>query len=256
MKTLPTITNQQLQILILLYRYRFLHRHHIQYLLNHKNHHLILTWLKDLETKGYIKSRISIRLGAILNPTLYFLATKSKYKLNDVEGISPAFLERIYKEAYKTKTFIDRCLTIADLNIKISNQKGRESLHFFPKRDLKSYRYFPHPLPDAYLSIKSPQETTRYFVDVIDDSIPRFVIRKRIQQYVEYNDDGKWQEQNDEQLPSILLVCSDSNTQKFLNSYIAEFLDDEGVTDMHFYLTGQNSSKETKKEWQKVQSSA
>ena len=47
-------TPKQLEILLLLYRFRFLNSPQIQAILNHKYHHRIQTWLNDLLTKDYI----------------------------------------------------------------------------------------------------------------------------------------------------------------------------------------------------------
>src|SRR5258708_20997867 len=51
---LPHITQQQQRILILLYRFRFLNRLHIQKFLHHKDKKTINVWLKDLKEKEYI----------------------------------------------------------------------------------------------------------------------------------------------------------------------------------------------------------
>lgn len=252
MKTIQTITNQQLQILILLYRFRFLTRLHIQQLLNHKNHQRILTWLKDLETKGYIKSKTSTRLGAIQNPTIYYLATKSKYVLEDVEGISPTYLSRVYKESYKSQVFVDHCLEGANLNLyfAIQTKSTKEELFFFTKQDLKSYNYFPHPLPDSYIALKNSKNTSRYFVEVIDENVPRFAIKKRIEQYIEYSDERKWQENSEDKFPAILLFSPNPGTKKFLHSYILGLLE-EGETEIEFYLISHEEVKNNYP-WQKI----
>ena len=53
MKTKEEVTTQQLNILILLYRFRFLNTNQIKLLTNHKEPQQIQEWLKKLRQKHY-----------------------------------------------------------------------------------------------------------------------------------------------------------------------------------------------------------
>ena len=49
-----SITKKQIEILLLLYIFRFLHTYQIQKLLNHKKPNQIKVWLKNLTEKEYL----------------------------------------------------------------------------------------------------------------------------------------------------------------------------------------------------------
>ena len=100
-----SVTNKQLEILILLYRYRFLNRIHIQHFLNHKNHSRITPWLKDLTTKKIINRIYSQTQENINKPAIYYLANKSKHILKNNEECNPKVLDRVYREKYRSETF-------------------------------------------------------------------------------------------------------------------------------------------------------
>ena len=92
-------TPKQLNILLLLYRFRFLNRIQIQKLLNHKDPRRINTWLKDLTGKTIIGRHYSTKLKENTKPAIYYLMTKSKSLLIDQNGVdNKLLLKRIYRE--------------------------------------------------------------------------------------------------------------------------------------------------------------
>jgi len=80
------LTKKQLEILTLLYRFRFLNRSQIQQLLNHKKISRINLWLKDLYYKKIIGRNYSNRLGDNIKPAIYYLKTKSKTEAVQIEN--------------------------------------------------------------------------------------------------------------------------------------------------------------------------
>ncbi|HYM65162.1 MAG TPA: hypothetical protein VES68_01610, partial [Candidatus Sulfotelmatobacter sp.] len=81
MKKLPPITKAEHNILKLLLKFRFSTPAHIQKYFKHQDFKRTYEWLNDLKAKGYINS---IRINKfITSPTVYCLATKSKYILKD-----------------------------------------------------------------------------------------------------------------------------------------------------------------------------
>lgn len=256
MKPPPETNDQQLQILILLYRFRFLNRLHIQLFLNHKSHSRLYYWLKDLESKKLIKSRYSHTFGENTKPTVYHLATKSKYKLTNVSGIDGKYVTRIYKDDYKTSIFINRCLRIADLYFYFSDfaSKGEQKLHFFTKHDLKHQPHFPHPLPDAYIALKKLKKPTdRYFIESPDAGTPKYALKHLVARYIDFYDDRTWQNNNDDPFPSIIFICPDSAMQSFVTTHIAETIGNEGITDINFFVIGTSSVMHTEFSWQKIE---
>ncbi len=92
------ITPKQFQILLLLYRFRFLDRTHIQRLLNHKDRKRINAWLKDLTNKNIISRKYSQKLKENTKPAIYCLATKSRKLLLNHPDINEKILKRVYRD--------------------------------------------------------------------------------------------------------------------------------------------------------------
>ena len=72
--TLPHITPKQQEILLYLYRFRFLSSIQIQKILHNKDRRNINTWLKDLVVNNYIGQKDKKTLADNAKPTRYFLA--------------------------------------------------------------------------------------------------------------------------------------------------------------------------------------
>jgi DNA-binding PadR family transcriptional regulator len=256
MKPPPETNDQQLQILILLYRFRFLHRVHIQQFLHQKSHSRLYYWLKDLQSKKLIKSRYSHAFGENIKPTVYRLATKSKYKLAAVSGIDGRYVTRIHKDDYKTSAFITRCLRIADFYFYFSRfaRQNNQQLHFFTKHDLKHQPHFPRPLPDAYVALKAPKkQTDRYFIESPENDAPKYALKHLVTRYIDYYDDRTWQNNNNGSFPSIIFICPAPAIQSFLTTYIADTIGNEGITDIHFFVIGSSAIGQNDFIWQKIE---
>lgn len=226
------ITPKQLQILLLLYRYRFLNRIQIQQCLHHKNDTRITAWLRDLNQKEYIGRIYSYKIGENIKPAIYYLATKSRSVLKEQEGSTQIGLDHIYRDSARSLTFQSHCLFIGDLYFYFEDMTNmlKLELHFSVKTDLTVYEYFLKPLPDVYIALTAPRKKTkRYFLDVFDEGIPRFALRARIKQYIEYAESGDWEENTNHSFPHILLICPDELTKKFLLRHIPKALEEEDM---------------------------
>lgn len=242
------ITPKQLQILLLLYRFRFLNRTQIQRLLNHKNHKRIIAWLNDLTSKNIIGRKYSNKLKENTKPAIYYLATNSRKILLSQPDTNEKLLNRVYREKIRSVKLIEHCIFLADIYFYLTSltQQNKNKLHFYTKTDLVSHNYLPLPLPDAYIAIKKGKSMKRYFLDVIDVGTPRFVLRKRISQYSEYYETELWQKLTNHPFPKILLICPDQSIKEFLNRFIPKFLEEEAEDDILFYLTTKENIKSSK----------
>lgn len=225
------ITNKQLEILILLYRYRFLSRIHIQNFLNHKNDTRISSWLKDLTQKELV-SRIYTR-DLSNQPAVYYLANKSREILKTKDKINPDLLNRVYREKYRSQAFINHCLFIADLyfHFQKAAEKQNSACNFYTATDLTNVAHTPLPLPDVYLVVKNEKDSKRYFLEVLDNK-PMFAIRKRVDNYLEYYQENYWQDHNKYPFPKILLICPSVRVKISIQKYIASLLEfeDDGLS--------------------------
>ena len=248
-------TPKQLNILLLLYRFRFLNRIQIQKLLNHKDPRRINTWLRDLTDRNIIGRKYSTKLLDNTKPAIYHLATKSRAILLIQPNISEKLLKRAYREKVRSDKLINHCLLVADIYFLLDKQTqtNKAKLYFYTKTDLVSHYYLPYKRPDAYIALEAKRQTKRYFLEIIDEGTPRFMIRSKINQYVEYFQANTWQDRTNHPNPMMLFVCPDELIKIFLNKYILQMQEEEPKLDLEFYLTTKDQISNNQDDlWDKV----
>lgn len=243
---MDTITPKQLEILTLIYRFRFLNRHQIQTLLNHKDPKRINYWLKDLTEKNILGRIYSTKLKENTKPAIYYLATKSRKILLEQENTNEKILRRAYRDKNASQKLINHSLFLADVYLLLKEQslKNKQKLHFYTKTDLAEHYYLPYNRPDAYISLKNKELTKRYFLEIIDEGTPRFMLRKKISQYIEYFDEGTWENRTLHENPSLLFICPNQNIYNFLTKHIAQVLEEE-TSDLQFFLSLKSEIQES-----------
>ena len=252
------ITPKQLEILLLLYRFRFLNRTHIQKFLNHKDPRRINTWLKDLTERNIIGQKYSRKLLANTKPAIYHLSTKSRKILLTQRNINEKLLKRVYREKTRSERLIRHCLLVADIYFFLEKEAevNKNKLHFYTETDLSKHYYLPYNRPDAYIAIKSKHKIKRYFLEIIDEDTPRFMLRSKIARYTEYFDEKIWQEKTSHPNPALLFVCPSETIKTFLHKHIAQVLEEEVEENIDFYLTTKEILKNGQPEnniWEKVE---
>lgn len=253
-----SITLKQKEILLYLYKFRFLNTHQIQELLNHKNPNRTLSWIKDLISKKCINRHYDRKsFEDNTKPAIYYLAPKARQILKFEKNLDFEQLEYIYSEHRREKKFICHCLFVADVYLFLLSQKeDQEELKFFTKVDLTNYEYFPNPIPDAFIAVKGKNSTRRYFLDLFDEYIPPFVLRQRIRKYLEYAESSDWDENTDyAPLPSILLICPTESLKKHINLYAKALLEKTYEDKISLFLTTKTRIQYGDKNniWQKVE---
>jgi len=237
------LTKKQLEILTLLYRFRFLNRSQIQQLLNHKKISQINIWLKDLYDKKIIGRNYSNKLGDNIKPAIYYLKAKSKNYLVDQLEEDDKMMKRIYGEKNRSQKFINHCLLSADFYLSLKKSPEDRQIYFYTKLDLLNHDYLPLNHADAYVATKKGKKIKRYFLEIIDEGTPRFVIRTKIKQYLEYYDANTWQEATSHPFPKILLLCPNDLIKKYLHSFIPKIMAEENQTEIDFYLSTKPSNR-------------
>lgn len=232
---LPKISNKQSEIIELLYRYRFLNRVQIQSLLGHKDKKTINLWLRDLKANGYIDWIYSTDDFALkTKPAIYYISLNSVRFLKTVQATDGTAwypledIQKRYKEATRSQPFIDHSMLIADCCIEII-KASRDVSPAKKSWTLATEADYRHPSSEYYhlheSELVSPnlviakkttkgsgtnkQEiVTNFLLEVFDATMPRYRIKKRLSNYVEYLNDGEWQSATgDEQPPILFLVC-------------------------------------------------
>ncbi len=234
-----TLKPNQLAIINYLYRFRFLTSIQLQKLLTYKTLHLTNYHLKILTTQNYINKHYSRTLGLANQPAVYFLAPRSIKVLENVEGITARALKRIYREKIRSPQFIAHASFIADyyLFLRDDSLKTKQTLHFFTKSDLEVHPYIIHPLPDAYFArVDESGQTKRYFVEVTEEGSPRFALRKRVEQYNDYVEEGKFEEATNHPFPTILFICPTIGILIYLKKHLARMYEETSLDQVDIYL--------------------
>lgn len=247
------LKDTQLDILRFLYRFRFLTSIQLHNILNHTirftNYHL-----KVLSSKKYIDKHYSRTLGVSNQPAVYFLSSASIKELQGLEGIDNRALKRIYREKNRSQQFISHASFIAEYFLFLSKDSDNtnQKLSFFTKTDLLAHSYLVHPLPDAYFARTDTKGAIkRYFVELIDDSSPRFALRKRIEQYNDYIESGIFEEATRHPFPTILFICPGIASLIYLKKHISRIYEETSLDQAQIYLATQEDAYNGK--WEQVE---
>ncbi len=230
------LTNKEIEILILLYRFRYLNRVQIQRMLSHKSRTLVVAWLKKLSEMKLVNYEFDKKFAC--NPAVYSLNLLSRKYLKNHPQVQSNLLNRVWREKNYTEGFKEHCLFLADINLSlldlVSQTKG--VLHFSTKTDLYGKKYIIQPKPDCFFEIEEENEdTNQYFLDSLNDLPPR-ILRMRARRYFEYYDSDIWFEKYPDKLfPEIIFVCPNTRTKGHLYFYIRSQLDE--YPELNFYLT-------------------
>lgn len=228
---LPTITTKQQEILKLLYSYRFLDRTHIQALLGHKDKRRIISWLKDLREKQYIDWHYDgTDFISKSQPAIYYLSLNGIRYLRDQEYPSQELKKR-YKEPERKRAFIDRCLLIADCCITLLNgSKGNIKYSYVLPASYvgldNEYSFLDELQPQLYFSKRQGDSITNYLLESFDAALPRYQLRKRLKDYMNFLDE--WNDAN-EPRPIALFICATIADLLYVKRRVKQLAQDEDV---------------------------
>ncbi len=242
----PAKLNPKLEeILLLIYRFRFLTTSQIQILLNHKYHSRINLWLNQLTTKKYLKRYYDLKFAG--EPALYSLGTAGRkyFKTHqEIKGIKASLLDRVWTEYRNSLQFKRHCLLLADIYISLLGltSKAKAKLGFYSKVDLFGMKFMVLPEPSGYFSLEDQNGVTkRYFLDIFDYFVPKDLFR-RIKKYLYYFEKRYWQDHTDKPFPEIILVCPNKAARTYLEKTIKGNLEDKDFS-LSFYLGLQEEIK-------------
>ena len=218
------ISIKQTQILILLYRFRFLNTNQIQKFLSHKNPRTAQILLSDLVQKQYVYSNYQrTKFWRNTKPSIFHLLPKAIKILRKQENYDKLSFKNIYDERKRSNGFIHNSLFIADLYLDTKEINGNPNSQFFTKVELKGYRAFPNPLPEAYIAIKEKNKTKRYLVLLLEEKAPLYAYRYKIKKYLDFAQEDTWKEStHGASFPSIYIICPDYRRKRFVKRFIEE----------------------------------
>lgn len=249
-------TNNQKELPILFYKFRFLTIQQLQKYFNHKDPHRVKVWLKSLKDNGYIFAIADKKDPT--KPHIFCLDTKARNLLKDNKDCDQNTLKRLYKEKALTEPFRNHCLFLFETYLYFLSRKEKgTTLHFLTQRDLIGYDFFPEDSPDAYIASETKEGTDRYFLDLYDEYKSKaFLPRRRIKQYIRYCEEGNWQANTDNApFPAVLFVLPNEKRKTHIYHYGKAILE-KTYEDVSLFLTTQDKIKYSKGDiniWQAVE---
>ncbi|QQG40554.1 MAG: replication-relaxation family protein [Candidatus Levyibacteriota bacterium] len=231
------------QILIFIYKFRYLSRPQIQKLMNHKHHHTIMLWLNYLVSNKYLRKYIDSKYKI---ESAYFslgtMARKYFLKTAEIQDINYPKLDRVWKENSYSESFKKHCMFLAHIYLSLldlvkSVDEGKGKLHYFSNADLEGVEHMIYPLPDAYFTIEDKDGAIeRYFLDVFYDYTRWGDMEKRVKQYLNYCNKQTWQLYMKHDFPKVILVCPKPISKNNLEEYIQKMYKEKGKR-VAFYLS-------------------
>jgi len=226
------LNTEQLDVLELLYRFRFASSKQIAVYQQKQASKAVSKRLKILEDQGLISKRYDKSYKLRGRPAAYYLPPAGARTLETTterHPDEPINIKRIYKDKDVSENFIEHCSNILDVYLELGT--------LFPKKDTftyatnsklncEKYDFFPSPRPDAYIRInKTTKNEKHFFLDIFEVTQPYFILVRRIKKYLKYSEDGDWSE-TDTDFPTILIACATASVQKRLRKRIAKELQD------------------------------
>jgi hypothetical protein len=214
-----SLIDRHIQILKLLYRYRFLNRPQIQYLIAHKSFSRLSIWLNQLTRHSYIRRYYTKSVHS--QAAVYSLGTKGRKALIKTQdpAINKKSLDRVWREHLLSFQTRKHLMLVADTSIAVSAlaETKKAQLTFYTKIDLQGLKHLILPLPDAYFAISEQSGlTNRYFLEIIDDFPAREKLIKLVWNYFSYYQKRYWQTHAHKPFPHIILITPDARTSKML----------------------------------------
>ena len=198
------LNKEQLQVLEILYKFRFCSNDLVAEYFGKKGRAFVHNRLSILLEQGLIAKRFDSSYRLRGRPAAYYLTPGgARALMNKQEGLE-VNIKSIYKDGSVSEKFVDTCLEIFTIRNRLKNQYA-DKLKFFTRANLnyEDYDYFPKPLPHAYLRLESGKQ---FFLDVLHEDDPSFVVKRRIGQYIDYCETGEWEETGTD-FPIVLLAC-------------------------------------------------
>ncbi|NCU37987.1 hypothetical protein EOL96_02940 [Candidatus Saccharibacteria bacterium] len=251
------LNSEQVAVLDWLYSVRFSTSKQIARRLHKPSHKTIQNKLQILETRGFICKHYDTTYKLAGRSAEYFITPKGARQLPPDDRNESA-TKALYKNKTVSPEFITHCLNVADTVLTLQAIYG-DQLRLFTSSQLAPYEYFPTWKPDLFLSFKgaSDKKPRRYFLDVWDDTKPFFVGVRKARNYINYATDGDWPYEHGE-LPTVLALCLDEQTQKKLNRQIHRAIEEEDIWDEITFATTREqldglTSTVRKKIWQRIE---
>jgi hypothetical protein len=198
-------------------------------MLKHKDKKTINLWLKDLREKDYISWIYNKdHFAEKTKPAIYYLGSNGVRHYLRSQSHPTESVRKRYREDERSQSFIERCLTIADVCLSLDGARNEasfpQSWYFYETEaeyQTDSYYHFlseselirPHLCfsKELYDGGDDPHAVESYLLEIFAATLPRYRLRATLKRYVSYLEEevDAWEEGScGDPLPHILLVCA------------------------------------------------
>jgi hypothetical protein len=246
------LNNSQLNILKLLYKFRFADTELVTKYNGVSDRRIVYSRLNILFEQGYIGRHYDNTYRIDRKKAVYFLLPKGMKVLKELPDFNAAIINSIYKDKIATEQFRARCLNLFTVCCSLKTIYG-EKIKFFTKSDLINFDYFPETLPDAYIKLELANGSTsnHFFLDYYDLARPFYIHRRKIDTYIKYDEEGDWNVTKTE-LPLFLSVCENPTLLRRTAKYMAQAVDDSYYSKIKFYAADLKTAAQIKTSNDKV----
>jgi len=195
--------------------------------------------LKILEDQGFIAKRYDKSYKLQGKPAYYYLLPRGARELATYvprKTDEPLQMKRLYRDKDASEQFMLHCRHVFIAWLELWSVHGTK-LTFVAREqcNYEKYDFFPHPLPDAFIRLKSSRGERQTFLHIFEAWDPYFVLVRCMKRYVQYASGGDW-DTTSTKLPTVLFACSTPSVQKRIRKKLVKELLDN-YDDLYFATT-------------------
>ena len=172
--------------------------------------------LNVLMKHGFVDRRYdkSFRLRGM--PAAYYVTPKGLRQLQLIHGrerVTDAIVKAGYRDRVVSQAFVNHTVRVCAYINQL--QHRYPLLEVLLRREMMLYSYVPANPPDAFLLLRVNDGIRQFFFDVVSKDMLPSTINRRIAGYMDFFDNGGWDEMNSE-LPKLLLLLEDTAMKRRL----------------------------------------
>jgi len=177
--------------------------------------------------------------AAKTKPAIYCLGLNGIRFLRSLDEYPAEELRKRYKEATRQQSFIDRCLLLADCCVTLKAKSvGDLQYSYVLEADYadpdSKYHFLCELGPHLCFVKQDGDTTTNYLLEVFDATTPRYMVKKRLSDYIDFLDSGDWERETDDggdEPPIVLIACPTVAELAYCKRRTRKVLDDKDLLD-------------------------
>lgn len=173
--------------------------------------------LNVLLDRGFLHRRFDGVYHLLHKPASYCLTPKGIKALKQHYDLNEKVLHNIYHDRKVTPEFVDHSLNVFKTYLDLRD-KHPGTFNIMTSSYQADFDDFPRPKPDLFLARLKPHENKpdEVFVDVYEEDVELWIIKKRIRLYLIHHDEFEW---DADIYPTVLLLVEDEKKLRKLKRY-------------------------------------